>query len=67
MTKIEYQQPHIWFTVEIRLTQPQVELALGLSLAVLINTICLDHETERKVNQAENIREQAFRNKRSKE
>ena len=35
-TYLEDQQPHIWFTVEIRLTQPQVELELGLSLAIYI-------------------------------
>ena len=29
------QQPHIWVTVEIRLTQPQVELEIGLSLAIV--------------------------------
>ena len=35
MTKIKRNQwPHIRFTVKIRLTQPQVELELGLSLDV---------------------------------
>ena len=33
-TYLEVQQPHIWFTAEIKLTQPQVELELGLSLAI---------------------------------
>jgi hypothetical protein len=34
-TYLEVQQPHIWFIVKIRLTQPQVELELGLSLAIV--------------------------------
>ena len=31
-TYLDEQRPHIWFTVEIRLTQPQVELEPWLSL-----------------------------------
>jgi hypothetical protein len=33
-TYLEDLLPLIWFTVKIRLTQPQVELELGLSLAI---------------------------------
>jgi hypothetical protein len=38
-TYLEVQQPHIWFTVKIRLTQPQVELELGLSLVKIYKGI----------------------------
>ena len=40
-TYLEDQRPHIRFTVEIRLTQPQVELELGLSLAIVAHVGCL--------------------------
>ena len=33
-TYLEEQWPRIWFTVEIRLSQPQVELERGLSLTI---------------------------------
>ena len=34
---LEDLRPVIWFKVKIRLTQPQVELELGLSLTILSN------------------------------
>ena len=36
-TYLEDLRPLIWFNVEIRLTQPQVELEFGLSLAITRN------------------------------